>query len=1192
MNEQLIDTVISPVVTEQVTGLTKILADLDIQMSADIKSANLLNTALANSKSFTEYNNNATKAALQLEKVQQAQNKTAQSTITLNNAQAKAAADQQARDDKALLALQKKQAAQATADAKEIANAEAKAAKLQAIADKQIVTQRTVQVEMQSTQTNYLSNQMVDDQPKMTPVPAGEPSDMRSSGLIMQQQKANAGATDEETAALTRQREMLLQLSPEYVANIELLSSLKAEQLENAAALKSVNAETVEGADLQTVLVANQLRLKLAVSEVNMALGRQTKEVYADEGAIKQLNASVLLLSEAYESLSVAERQSEQGQKMGIELAALRTEQNALGLAVKNTKNNVGNYTDSINKSSLSTQLADKVTNQFIRSIIRMGVQFLLIGVAFKAVEWLYDYVKGLNMFIDVATEAEIKQKALTDAFSSSDYTSGVESIEKLTANLDLATGGILDSDKAINEYNDTIGKTFGYVNNLKDAQQGLIDHSDEYVQSIYLEAAAQAALADSAKFAAEMMAKNVSLREQQRSISADIPGAEKLGFSKNVIQNQKEQVRNLNNEIDENNKKALQNSKNTVAVIKDLYKAANQTTGNSSAGPDPVNDLRTKISNDQLEHEKIIAQNKLSNDKLSYSERLKAVQEFYNASEKIETNNENAELVKLPANDARREQVTSDFNNKMLQLTESRHKAVQELKDKQYKQDQEHFKNKITAQKDLLKSVLDDPNINEGGKLATLEIYNKRELDLISANYKEQQNEAGKNDKALLLADDNKAKSELELKNYIADETVKIAKEELEKRKKLLAEMLTASKESEQEQLETLDQANILVNQAREKQKNKLIEDKDTELANGKIKGKEYREAVQDINDAYNIRKIADEIVTQKAILELREATKQKEINDATSAGATPEELKKIGSEADKGIQPVKNKLGDSDTALQRAITTRDNHQTTNAYKDAEDKKKAIEQAAYEVTVTAIDEVDKLRQRAYENEIARLEKRAALVEDNANNEKLLVNASIASSATKAREIALIDAQAASAKKAIQVEENQIKTKEAKAEKEAAIAKIIVNGALAIVKAFAEGGLVLEALAIATVGVELATAIATPLPTFAKGTKHYPGGLGIWGEAGQELATLPDGSRQLSSGAAIANFPKGTVITPHMELMQMIRPEPIKYVGGQEIGWQEVLAQLKKMEPKAGRTRVNVNVDMGYESYKSSYLRR
>lgn len=1185
-NEQLIDQVIAPVADEQVITLTKLLADLDIQMVSNIKSANLFNVTTSNSKTFAEYNKNVTQTVLALEKIQQAQNKTAQTTIDLNAKQAKLAADQQARDDKALLMLQRKQAAQAAADSKEIAQAEAKAAKLQAIAERQA---RDFPNQSQQPYNPATSD---DSQTVRSP---NINSPLIATDNLSTGNKQAAAATDEETAALLRQQEAILQLSPEYVANIELLASLKTEQLENATALKSVNTETAQGVELQTVLIANQLRLKLAVAETTVELNRQTKEIFAEGGAIKQLDASVLLLSSAYESLSIAERESEQGQKMGIELAALRTQQNELGLAVKNTKNNIGNYTESVNKSTVGMGLADKITNQFTRSIIRMGVQFVLIGVAFKAIEFLYDYIRALDMFNPVATEAEMRQKSLIDAFNSSDYQKGIENVEKLSANLDLAKKGIADSDNVVNEYNETIGKTFGFVNNLNDAQKGFIDNSDAYIKAIYLEAAAQSILANSAKEIGAAMAKNQADRNEEERLKAG--GGTVLGITlPNVKLNKSDQARvdrevgGLEYDIKQREKRINAILANSKKAIENTYKDLDATPGQTGTktGSDPTAELANKVANESLEREKILAQNKINNDKLSYKTRLQAALDFYNASSQIEKNNEALQLKELPAKDARREDVQKDAANKLLQLQEQYNNTRQSLNDKAYKQDQEHLKANLEAQKDLFKSVLYDPNQSYDMKLIALDIYNKKSTDLIKANYDEQVKEAGKNTKSIRAASDDQKKATIELANETASELLKIKKDNL-------AKILEQTKESEQEQIDVLDNGSKLALRALTEAKDKEVNALDLQRAKGKISEQKYNQELLDINDQYAIDRIAQEIATQQAILAVKEGRRDATVTRMKLDGSSPEDVAKFVSDSNKDIQGTKDKIADDSISLNNAVTKKGVDDTKNPTKEADEKRKAIEQAAYDVTVAGIDQVNKLRQQSFENEIVRLQKLGDQIDENANNEKLQVQNSIASSATKAREIAVIDAQTASAKKALQAEENKEKTKEAKADKEATIAKLIAQGALAVVTALTAGPIIGEIQAIATaavVAVELATAIATPLPTYATGTDNYPGGLGLWGEAGTELATLPSGKKLLSTGPEIMNFPKGTTIMPHMQLMQMIRPEAINYVGGQEIGWEQVIKQLKKMEPKRERQHLIVNVDNGFENYKKSYLRR
>lgn len=369
------------------------------------------------------------------------------------------------------------------------------------------------------------------------------------------------------------------------------------------------------------------------------------------------------------------------------------------------------------------------------------------------------------------------------------------------------------------------------------------------------------------------------------------------------------------------------------------------------------------------------------------------------------------------------------------------------------------------------------------------------------------------------------------------------------------------------------------------QQQHDKEIDLVDKKYTKGKITQKKYNDQLLAIDDQYNLERLAQTAFTDQAILELKQATLDKQISNL-QGNATPEDIQKLTKEL--GI-PEAQKNADSSNLAVGAAFKKQEGDRTKAQKDAEQERKEIAEKAIEYTVKAIDEVDKLRQQAYENEIKRIEKLGQRSDEQADNEKTRITNSIASNATKAREIALIDAQTASRHKALIVEENKEKHKADVAEKEATIAKIILNGALAVVKSL--GNPIVEAITIASVALELATAIATPLPVYAKGTKNYPGGLGIWGEAGMERATLPDGTIRYSNGAEVANFPKGTVITPHMELMQQIKPDAVKLTGGEQIPWRELIKAVKDNKTN-NRSRLNVNVDMGFETYKRSYLRR
>lgn len=1178
MNEQLIDQVISPVVDAQIESLNKVLKDLDIQMVKNITSANQLNAITGNSKSFKEYQANATAVALATEKIQQAQNKTAQTTLQLNEAQAKAAQAQELRQAKAIADQQKLDAQQAASDAKQIAAAEAKAAKLQAIQDE---ANRKSSVDFPIAKDSINPVTQEPDQPAVR----YEPLITGQENMAISAEKSTE-ALSAETAAMLEQQEVLASLSAAQRANIELLLALQAERAENAAELKELNVQDAVQGERAVFLTAEQLKLKIAIAEVTLELNRQTKEMLAEDGAMKQLDASVLLLRNAYESLSIAERESEQGQKMLLQLQALDKENKALAVSTGNTSKEVGAYEKAIAKATNGSQLAATAVNVATRSIIRMIVQFALFGVVLQAAQWLYEYIKALDIFNPIADAAERRQKALVDAFTSSDYEKGIENVEKLAANLDLAKKGIGDSDTAINEYNETIGKTFGYVNNLNDAQKGFIDNSDKYIQSIYLEAAAQAIMNDSAKEIGETMAKNQKLRNEiedynKGKVTFGILSKEEFTSDDlNAAVDKKDQ-----REIDKNNariKEIFTQSRLAIEnTLKDLD--AQSPENGKKFGTDAVAELANKIANEELERQKIIAQNKISDDKLSYATRLQAAKDFYNASRQIEENNEALALKELPKNDARRADVEKDAANKLLQIQIAYGNQRTQLLDKQYKQEQEILKNNIEKQKDLFKQVAEDPNQSYSIKLIALDVYNKKSLELIQANYKEQVKEAGKNAQSIKIAEQVKDKAEIELTTETSAQKIKIIKEEV-------AKVLELSKESEQSQLEVLEggqkQAIKILSDTRDESENKLAE----RLEKRKITQKKHDRELLRINDEYNIALLAQEITTQQAILAIKEGQRDKNVSLLKLDNASPEDIAKAQSAGDKDVQGTANTLADLIDKYNKAKAKLN---TDNAKPDS--GKKDAEIFALEETGKAVDALDKLRQKAYEAEISRLEKLSQQIDENAANEKEAVNNSILSNKTKAREIAVIEAQAANQKKNIQAAENKIKHQEAIAEKEAAISKIILETAIAAIKAPAELGPIIGLAAVPVVlalgAVELATAIATPIPTFAQGG-ITPGGSVIWGEVGVERAKLPDGTIRYSTGAELTEFPKGTIITPHMELMQHIRPEPVKYVGGEQVGWQEVLKQLKKMETKPARNKFVVNVNTDYELYKKQYLTR
>lgn len=109
-NEDLINKVLADSVPDSVSNLKKLLADLDIQMVANIKTAVELNKVTGNSTSFAEFKKNTEDSTIATQKAIIAQNQAATSAVKLQQAQNQLSAQtarQEAATNKATQAAQK-----------------------------------------------------------------------------------------------------------------------------------------------------------------------------------------------------------------------------------------------------------------------------------------------------------------------------------------------------------------------------------------------------------------------------------------------------------------------------------------------------------------------------------------------------------------------------------------------------------------------------------------------------------------------------------------------------------------------------------------------------------------------------------------------------------------------------------------------------------------------------------------------------------------------------------------------------------------------------------------------------------------------------------------------------------------------------------------------------------------------------
>lgn len=132
-----------------------------------------------------------------------------------------------------------------------------------------------------------------------------------------------------------------------------------------------------------------------------------------------------------------------------------------------------------------------------------IGIGLLITGLVVLIANWdkLKTAVGGVT---DEQSKLIDTQKKLNEAYKDSSVKNAANDVLQLKINIGLAKDGVLNKDRVVKQYNETIGKTTGIVKNLDEAEQQLTKNGDKYVKMMLFKAAANLALEEAAKFALE----------------------------------------------------------------------------------------------------------------------------------------------------------------------------------------------------------------------------------------------------------------------------------------------------------------------------------------------------------------------------------------------------------------------------------------------------------------------------------------------------------------------------------------------------------------------------------------------------------------------------------------------------------------------------------------------------------------
>jgi len=154
-------------------------------------------------------------------------------------------------------------------------------------------------------------------------------------------------------------------------------------------------------------------------------------------------------------------------------------------------------------------------------------------GLLAFATEPVMKFLISLDLFKAKLTQLRLEQETYGRALASTDYASAVKNVAELKANIDLAKKGLLDKKEVVNQYNETLGSTTGYVKNLIEAEKALQRNGDAYIKITLLKAAAQLALEDAAKeaYKAEQIRENGRQTLSAPNLKGSVKGFENLTF-------------------------------------------------------------------------------------------------------------------------------------------------------------------------------------------------------------------------------------------------------------------------------------------------------------------------------------------------------------------------------------------------------------------------------------------------------------------------------------------------------------------------------------------------------------------------------------------------------------------------------------------------------------------------------------
>lgn len=349
-------------------------------------------------------------------------------------------------------------------------------------------------------------------------------------------------------------------------------------------------------------------------------------------------------------------------------------------------------------------------------------------------------------------------------------------------------------------------------------------------------------------------------------------------------------------------------------------------------------------------------------------------------------------------------------------------------------------------------------------------------------------------------------------------------------------------------------------------------------------ITEEEYQKQIEKAKQQYAIETAQKEIEMLEKVLKSEALTAQMREKIAKELAKAKEKLAKEVADAElKNTKKVEKE--DEKSAKKKERTAKKYLQTVSKMIG---QLNSLVSAIYDGQIQKIEEEKEESEKAYEKEIEQIE-------------NLEETGAISKEEAEARKRAA-EQRSAEKQEELEKKKQELQYKQAVWNKVTSIAQAGIATALAITEALPN--IVLAALVGAMGAMEIATIIATPIATYAKGTKDkegHPGGLAVVGDAGKREAVVFDNKMWITPDTpTIVDMPKGAIVYPDAEkipepVFMTITPtdskdSPIVIVSHDSKKLERSVAQTNNLLKHSIYMQKKIAYDMAYTNYKKARL--